>query len=176
MSRMNVIAALVALFCTVELPLLRGQDDDDWRQRLEANRRATDQRYQDWVRERDKRNETWRAAPGQDQDRVLELPDSGLKPGQYTVRLPFGLGGVRFNVAEDARRQAAPDTWGDRSYGDISHRARQLSTELRNLQIELQRTGQQELMAEAAKIYGQAVGFSSAATARQPAAEIRAQF
>jgi hypothetical protein len=178
MSRINVIAALLAVFCIVDLPLLCGQDDD-WRQRqqqMEQTRREADQRYQDWIRERDKRNETWRAAPGQDQDRVLELPDSGLKPGQYTVRLPFGLGGVRFNVAEEARRAAAPDTWGDRSYGDVSYRARQLSTEVRNLQIELQRTGQQELIAEAAKIYGQAVGFLSAATTRRPAAELQAQF
>lgn len=179
MSRMNALVALISVSCIVDLPLLRGQDDDDWKQRqqrTELSRREAEQRYQSWIGERDKRHETWRAAPTQDQDRMLELPDSGLKPGQYSVRLPFGLGGVRLKVPEEGRQPVAPDAWGDRSYGDVSYRARQLSTELRNLQIELQRTGQVELITEAAKISVQAVTFSSAATTRRPAAEIRAQF
>lgn len=181
MSRMKLLAAMLAMICLVGMPASRADedDDDDWKrrqQRTAQSRQQAEQRYQNWMSEREKRNETWRAAPGQEQDRMLELPDSGLKPGQYTVRLPFGLGGVRVNVPDEARRPVAPDAWGDRSYGDVSYRARQLSTEIRNLQIELQRTRQVELITECAKIYVQAVTFSNAVATRRPAAELRAQF
>ncbi len=152
--------------------------DDDWpdyEKRVGESRRESEQRYQNWLREEEKRKQTWRDAQGTDEDRVLEVPDSGLNPGRYTLRLPFGLR-VRVNVPDDPQVPKGPSAWGDRTYGDVSHQARQINRQLRDLQLELQRGGRADLTAEAVRIYEKGANVANAAAARRPVAEIRSQF
>lgn len=153
-------------------------DDDDWKgqqNRIEQQRKESEKRYEQWHREQGKRYQTWRDAAGNEQDRVLELSDSGLEPGRYTIRLPFGMG-VRVNVQDNPRVPKGPPAWGERNYGDVHNRARQIGTQLRELHLDLQRVGNGELAAETARVYEQEVQLTNAVATRRPATEIRAAF
>ncbi len=151
---------------------------DEWKtyqNRIEQSRAESEKRYERWRSEQGKTNQTWREAPNSDRDRFLDVPDSGLKPGSYTLRLPFGLN-VRLNVPDDPQASKGAPAWGERTYGDVYQRARQISDHLQELHRDIRRKGPADLTAEAAHIHTQAVEVTNAVAARRPNAEMRTRF
>lgn len=152
-----------------------GDDDDaQHRQRIEQRRQAAAQRYEDWLREQEKRHQQWRDAQTNDGDPVLELPNSGLPPGQYTLRLPFGL-----NVRIQAPPGAPPfdrGRWDPRSFADIRYQARLLGRHLQELEGDLRRSGMTERANEATELRQRASQLADAAGQQRPVEEIRGQF
>src|SRR5687768_8157072 len=132
--RFLVLGLIGLLLLAPQGSIAVGQETwEQYQARLEQARRDAARRHEAWVEERIKRNAEWRQIPGTDQDRVLELPDAGLEPGRYTIRLPFGLG-VRVQVPEDARPVRVPADWSDRGYGDVYAYVRRINRQLSDLQ------------------------------------------
>ena len=175
MSRMHLFVAIAGLVAGSFLPgFAAGQESwEQYQQRLEAARREAARRHETWVEERIKRNSEWRQIPGTDEDRLLELPDAGLQPGRYTIRLPWGPG-VRVVVPEGA--VVAGGSWSERSYSDVYAYVRRINHQLADLTLELQRLGHRDLAAEARKVHEQGAQIATAIISRKPAAEIKAQF
>ena len=167
----------VLLMAVLQPPV--GAQNREWKEqndRIQQNRADSEKRYERWRLEQEQANQTWRDAPNNEKDRVLELPNSGLKPGQYNLRLPFGLGGVRLNVPDNPQAPKAAPGWDERTYGDVYQRARKISDQLRELRRDLQKVGSANLIEEAGRIHGQGVEMANAAALRRPASEMRTQF
>ena len=172
--RLLVVAVVGLLACVMQPGIVAGQETwEQYQRRLEEARREAARRQEAWVEERIKRNSEWRQIPGREEDRLLELPDAGLEPGRYTIRLPWGLG-VRVVVPEG--KVVAGGTWSERSYSDVYAYARRINHQLADLTLELQRLGHRETAAEARQIQEQSGQIATAIIARRPAAEIKTQF
>ncbi len=172
-----VATYLVAGGCAFFASPVRGQENswNEYQRRLAESQKRDAQRYETWTRQRDQRYGEWRGG-GEAQGGGIELRDPIVAPGNYTIRLPLGLGNVRVNVPPPAATPAPSTGWTGRVYGDVYSLARQMKGQLREIHGELYQQGESELQSQAAKIYQQCAELQAAAAARRADKELQQQF
>jgi hypothetical protein len=154
--------------------LALGQESlEQYIERQARERRAAADRYERWVTERAQRTEAWRKAEAAKDQALLELPNPGLPPGEYSIRLPFGVT-RRVVVAEDAAARLN-SALSEQGYADVYAYVRRINRQLGDLEIELGRLGLPELRADAGQIRAEGARLANMITERRPVLDLKGQ-
>jgi hypothetical protein len=172
MSLRTLTLALAAAFAAG--PVSAQSAWEQYWSQLQQNRQMQSRRYDEWRRRQEQAYQQQRLPAEQAGrgDFRVELRDGGIPPGQYRLRLPFGLE-ARVQVQPPAVPQSG---WGHGVYGQVFDLAQALGQDLRDVRYGIYQTQNPDLRQRVDATLAAAEQLRRGAAQREPDTALREQF
>jgi hypothetical protein len=147
---------------------------DQYRAQLERNREMQARRYDQWREQQEKTYQERRAAEAANPGYRVDLRDPSIPPGNYVIRLPFGLS-ARVNV-QPRDGAPPPPAWSGSYLAQVVSLSRRISDDLRDIRYGVHQTNHDRLKRLADEALSGVNEVQRLALERGDAAQIRQEF